>query len=141
MTRQTFSHTLIIEASAREIYECLVDPVKISKNIDRMKECVIVSGPSKGKGAVSKWTKDDGSGNLDTWEEEIIETVPDQEMSFRYHDYLNIEGTHKLNPVADGTEITFTEIHDYDGIDPAVCQTDVEHVLLSLKAMMESMKP
>ena len=140
MTRQTFSHTLIIEASAHDIYECLVDPLKMSKNIDRMKECVIVSGPSKGKGAVSRWTRDDGSGNHDTWEEEITEAIPDQEVSFRYHDYLNIEGTHKLKSVAGGTEITFTEIHDYDGIDPDDCQTGVEHVLVSLKAVMESMK-
>lgn len=141
MPRQTFSHTLIIETPAHDIYEFLIDPLKISENIDRVKECVIVSGPSKGMGAVSRWTRDDGSGNLDTWEEEIVETIPDQEMTFRYRSYLNIEGTHRLSPVANGTEITFTEFHDYDGVDPDVCQADVEHVLVSLKAVLESMKP
>jgi hypothetical protein len=137
MTRQTFSHTLIIDASAHDIYECLIDPLKISSNIDRITDCTIVSGPSKGKGAVSRWTRDDGSGNLDTWEEEIIDAVQDQEMTFQYRSYLTITGIHQLRPVTGGTEATFTEIHDYEGVDPTACRADVEHVLVALKAFME----
>jgi uncharacterized membrane protein len=139
MTRQTFSHSLIIEAPAHDIYEYLIDPLRIAKHIDGNLNCTIVSGPSKGKGAVSEWNLVDGKGNLVTWEEEITVAIPDQQMSFRYRSYRNIEGSHRLEPVLDGTEITFTEIHDYEEIDPVACQRDVEHVLGSLKATMESM--
>ena len=139
MPPQTFAHTLTIHASPEKIYEYLIDPLRISKHIDRTQKCEIIAGPGKGKGTVSRWTWDDSTGKIVTWEEEIIEAIPNKKMQFQYRTFRNIIGTHELTPVANGTEIIFTETHDYEGIDPVISQRDVEYALISLKKTIESL--
>ena len=115
----------------------MIDPLEISKYIPRLKNCEIVAGPGKGLGTVSRWTWDDGQGNVDTWDEEITKDVPNERMSFKYHNYRNIQGTHELKSVESGVEVTFTETHDYENLDPVEAQKDVEHVLITLKRAVE----
>ncbi len=139
MPPQTFTHNLTIHASPEKIYEYLIDPLRISKHIDRTQKCEIIAGSGKGKGTVSRWTWDDSTGKIVTWEEEIIEAIPNKKMQFQYRTFRNIIGTYELTPVANGTEITFTETHDYEGIDTVISQRDVEYALISLKKTIESL--
>ena len=103
----------------------------------RVTQCEILSGPKKGLGTLSEWTWKDEKGNLSSWKEEIIEAIPNKRMSFRYHDYRNITGTHELKSVPEGTEITFTEIHDYPDIDPEQAQKDCASVIETLKRALK----
>ncbi|MHA1838835.1 MAG: SRPBCC family protein [Candidatus Ranarchaeia archaeon] len=137
MPKRVFRYSTVIKAPPQKIYELLINPVLISENVPGVEECVVVSGPGVGEGTVSRWTWRDGKGKKASWEEEIIQAIPNRKMSFRYHNYRNITGTHELEATPEGTKVTFTEIHDYEDIDPEKAQKDVKQVLVTLKKTIE----
>lgn len=108
--KYNFTAEMVLPASPEQIYEILIDPLKMSKYVPTVVEVKIVSAQKKGQGVISRWRNRRPDGTTTEWNETVAIAEPNKRMVFKYLEKADVEGEYLLSKTPEGhTKVTFTE--------------------------------
>ena len=129
--KYSFTAELVLPASPEQIYEILIDPLKMSKYVPTTLDVTIVSNQTKGQGVISRWRSKRPDGSIAEWNETVAVAELNRRMVFKYLESSDTEGEYLLSPTPEGhTKVTFTEFMQQLHADE---QWHVDHVKEILK--------